>query len=70
MYSSLIHWYRRPPFNMACQIVQTCRANVRCVNYAQTMRKLCVNSSCKFMSIWTLMGMHSCTHRELVVYYA
>ena len=42
----------------------------KCVNYAQTMRKLCVNSSCQFVSMWTLMGTHSCTRRKLVVSYA
>ena len=34
-----------------------------CANYVQTMRKLVV-------PIWTLIGTHSCTRRELFVNYA
>ena len=37
------------------------------VNYAQTMCKPCVNSSCQFVSMWTLIGTHSCTRLDLFV---
>ena len=37
------------------------------VNYAHTMRKLCVNSSCEFVSMWTLIDTYSCTRLELFV---
>ena len=71
MYSSLIHWFERQRSYMACpsryvtvRIAQTRRANA---GNTQTMCKLCVNSSCQFVSMWTLIGTHSCTRLELFV---
>ena len=71
MYSSLIHWFERHRSHMACpsrqgtvRIEQTRRANA---GSTQTMRNLCVNSSCQFVSMWTLIGTHSCTRLELFV---
>ena len=63
VYSSLIHCSARHRPDCANSSSQCGKY----VNYAHTMRKLCSNSSCQFVSMWTLIGTYSCTRLELFV---